>query len=366
MSEGRERSFVIGIFGDNYEYRKLLGQALGSPGTQSDIQFFNRLDDQLGYVLSSLTPIDYPEKIKPFLQTCIITNIHILVIDLETGLNSVIGEILVGMDIIHQIFETRILCVITNITSKSEWKLQEIKKKLVSIIDTTSLKGCEIYEIKEKSDYEVIKRKVVQLGETLSEPKLEIPLHTKVLIDHCFPVKGIGTVILGIVKKGVVNVSQMLKIVGYEGDSKKVIVRSIQKHDREFKSAHEGDRVGLALKGNISPEQISRDNILVSIDGYKQEKEIKAKVFVNPFYKPKDGSLKSNSDMQFHAIVELKSSPLKFGDGDDLTPGKKGIIQIKFDKYLVHDGSGLKGIITELNKFHNKLRIVGYFEQILI
>jgi selenocysteine-specific translation elongation factor len=366
MSEGKERSFVVGIFGDNFEYRKLLGQALGAPGTQSDIQFFNRLDAQLGHVLTSLTPIDYPEKIKPFLQTCIITNIHILVIDLETGLNPVIGEILVGLDMFHQIFETRILCVITNITNKSEWKLQEIKKKLLSILETTSLKGTEIYEIKEKSDYEIIKRKVVELGEMLPKPKLEEATHTKVLIDHCFPVKGIGTVILGIVKKGVVNVSQMLKIVGYESVSKKIIVRSIQKHDRDFKSAHEGDRVGLALKGNISPDEINRDNILVSLDSYKHEKEIKATVFVNPFYKPKNGSLKSNSEMLFHAIVELKSSPLKFGDGDELIPGKKGIIKIKFEKTLVHDGSGLKGIITELNKFQNKLRIVGYFEQILI
>lgn len=107
MDDVKERNFLVGIFGDNYDLRNLIGQSLGSPGTKSDIQFYNRLDNNLGQVFCALTPIDYHEKIKPFLQTLNITNIYILVIDLESGLNPVIGEILVGMDTYNRLFQKK-------------------------------------------------------------------------------------------------------------------------------------------------------------------------------------------------------------------------------------------------------------------
>jgi GTPase len=185
-----------------------------------------------------------------------------------------------------------------------------------------------------------------------------------VLVDHVFPVKGIGTVILGIVKQGEVHSGQMLEITGYESAVKKVIIRSIQKHDRTFKVAYEGDRVGLALKGNISPRDISRDNIIVTPGIFEQEKEIDAEVFVSQFYKPKEGKINSNDGFQYYGLIKLKLSPFKFIDGQNIIPGKSGTMKIRFDKSVVHNGEGLKGIITELNRFENKLRIVGYFKQI--
>ena len=121
MSEGKEQSILVGIFGDNFEQRKLLGQALGAPGTSSDIQFYNRLDSQMGHVFTALTPIDYPEKLKPFLQTLILTNIHVLIIDIEIGLNASVGETLVGIDLFHQMSNTKSLVVVSGITPKKEW-----------------------------------------------------------------------------------------------------------------------------------------------------------------------------------------------------------------------------------------------------
>ena len=365
MDDVKERNFLVGIFGDNYDLRNLVGQSLGSPGTKSDIQFYNRLDNSLGHVFCALTPIEYPEKIKPFLQTLSITNIYILVIDLESGLNPVIGEILVGMDTYNRLFQKRALVIISNISSKTEWKLVETKKKIRTILDTTTLKDSEIIEIREKLDYENIKKKITEIGTTLPESEVGTPTYTKVLIDHSFPVKGIGTVILGIVKNGELSVNQMLELIGYEDSGKKVIIRSIQKQDRDYKTAYEGDRVGLALKGNISHDQISRDNILVNTGIFKQEKKIVAKVHINQFFIPKEGIIKPGNGIQYFGMVEIKSSPLKFVEGEDLLPGKTGKVTIELEKSLVHDGTGLKGVITEMNKFENKLRIVGSFEQIL-
>ncbi len=365
MNGVKERNFLVGIFGENFEQRNFIGQALGSPGTKSDIQFYNRLDAGLGHVFCALTPVDYPDKLKPFLQALTITNIHVLVVDLEVGLNAAIGEILVGLDLYHQLFETQVLVAIAGINSKTEWKLEDTCNKIERILDSTSLKGTEIVSIRGKDDYESLKKKVVKVGLLLPEPDLKNGSYSKVLIDHVFPVKGIGTVILGVVKKGVINASQMVEIAGYNGPGKKAIIRSIQKHDRDFKTAHEGERVGLALKGNIAPNDVSRDNIIATQGIFKQEKLIEAKVYLNQFYKPKTGKLKPGNGQQYHGLVEIKSSPLKFVSGDELASGESGRVTIAFEKPLIHDGKGLRGVITELNKFENKLRIVGYFTQLI-
>ncbi|MHA2185692.1 MAG: hypothetical protein ACXAAI_11890, partial [Promethearchaeota archaeon] len=163
MSEVKERTFLVGIFGDNFEHRKLLGQALGAPGTSSDIQFYNRLDPQLGHIFTTLTPIDYPEKLKPFLQTLIITDIHILIIDIEIGLNASIGEMLVGLDLFHQNFDSNVIIALSGINSNTEWKLDDIRNKIETILKETSLQGIEIVEIRNKDDYNLLKDLIVRI-----------------------------------------------------------------------------------------------------------------------------------------------------------------------------------------------------------
>ncbi|MHA1255973.1 MAG: EF-Tu/IF-2/RF-3 family GTPase, partial [Promethearchaeota archaeon] len=253
MNEVAEKNFVVGILGDNFDINNLIGQSLGSPGTKSDILFYSRLDQTLNQVFCGLTPLDYPEKIKPLLQTLAISNIHVLAIDLNIGLNASVGEILVGMDIFSKLYRTKVLVVIAGINSNTEWKLPETREKIRTILESTNLKNAQIFELRTKPDYENLKRIIVKLGNEALQLTSDTEGNTEVLVDHVFPVKGIGTVILGIVKQGEVHSGQMLEITGYESAVKKVIIRSIQKHDRTFKVAYEGDRVGLALKGNISP-----------------------------------------------------------------------------------------------------------------
>lgn len=365
MTQVEEQNFVVGIFGDKFELQQLIGQSLGAPGTKSDLLFFNRLDTTLNHVFCAITPVDYPEKIKPFLQALSISNIHVLVVDLENGLNATIGETLVGLDLYHSLFNTKVLAILDGINSKTEWKLPEIKAKLRTILKTTSLDDTDIIEIRHKEDYDKLKMKIIELGSEIKETQSANGIKTKVLIDHVFPVKGIGTVILGVVKEGDISAGQMVEIIGHEDINKKVIIRSIQKHDREFKNAQVGDRVGLALKGNISPEDISRSNIIASQGKFVNENKIDALVYINKFYVPNGGAVKPSDGVQYFGMVDLKISPLKFESGEKIKPGKSGNVVIQFDKKLYHDGSGLKGIITELNKFDGKLRIIGHFQQII-
>jgi hypothetical protein len=93
--------------------------------------------------------------------------------------------------------------------------------------------------------------------------------------------------------------------------------------------------------------------------------QFKAKVQISLYYKPSTGKISPNDPRQYHIIADLGITPVKFITGDEIAPGKEGIIEFKLEKELPHDPKGLRGIIADFGPFEKKLRIVGYFEQIL-
>ena len=92
-------------------------------------------------------------------------------------------------------------------------------------------------------------------------------------IDKAFNVKGIGTVVLGVVTKGMVKVHDSL----YHNSGKPIVVRSLQSQDEDIKEAGTGTRVGIALKG-IEDSDMKKGDILSSVQtrsGRQLELEIK-------------------------------------------------------------------------------------------
>ncbi|EQD43290.1 elongation factor Tu domain 2 protein, partial [mine drainage metagenome] len=82
------------------------------------------------------------------------------------------------------------------------------------------------------------------------------------VIDHAFPVKGVGTVALGLVRQGTLRAHEKFRL--WPG-TKEVEVRSIQVHDVDRKDAGCGERVGLALKG-VEPDEVPRGSIVAPPD----------------------------------------------------------------------------------------------------
>ena len=84
-------------------------------------------------------------------------------------------------------------------------------------------------------------------------------------VDHAFPVKGVGTVALALVRSGTLKHHASLQSFP---TNKMAEVRSIQIHDVDQESASPGSRVGLALKG-VEPEDVNRGHILAVKDSLK-------------------------------------------------------------------------------------------------
>ena len=358
-----ERSITIGLLGSNHNITKLIGESLGTPGTQSDLQFYNRLDSNLNIVFTAVSPIGYPDKIKSLLQTCAETSIHVMIIDAERGITPEIGEIMVAMNLYCEHFSstTKPIAAIGGITSANEWRIEEIEKQLPKLTANTILKDMSLHILKTREDYQKLKQAIVDLDKSIVRSDPADVSYSKVLIDHVFPVKGVGTVALGLVFQGQIKAGEMYDLIPGQ---KKVILRSIQKFDRDFKTAEQGDRVGLALKG-VKSEKIDRNTIFCTMGALETTDHLNSKFYVSPYYRPQNvnGIISPNDPKTYHIIANLGISPVKLINGDDIKPGKSGNIELELEKPLAHDSNGLKGIIADFGPFENKLRIVGYVEQ---
>ena len=103
--------------------------------------------------------------------------------------------------------------------------------------------------------------------------------------------------------------------------------------------------------------------MLVTQNIFKEEKKIEADIFLSKFYKIPEGKLEPGTGKLYFSMAELKLTPTKIVSGDKIAPGNSGTAVLEFEKHLVHDGTGITGILFEMDVFKNKLRILGNFRQ---
>src|SRR5437868_2314664 len=121
------------------------------------------------------------------------------------------------------------------------------EEKLITLINNTS-----VYHFKFLDNIDQLKQEISRLESKLCDGPVMIP------VDHAFDVKGVGTVVLGVVKQGTVKVYDRLRIMPAGSD---IVVKSIQMHDDPVHESKSPARVGLAVKG-MTAEQISRGDVL--------------------------------------------------------------------------------------------------------
>ncbi len=230
---------------------------IGKKGTVSDIAMYN-YKGQEGDI-TFIHPHRYPERIQPLLYSLNLSHGALFVVE---SIDKYFGEQLIGLDL-RGIKEG--IFVLKNYL---------MPEQIMPFIKDTSMKNYSFMD-----DHIEIRQKLVSI------PMRHMEGETAVPVDHFFPVKGVGTVILGTVMLGEVKVHQELQAYPTE---KKVQVRSIQVHDRDVDSAGTGSRVGLALK-NIKPEELDRGMTLAEPGSMKTGNEFRMNPRFTPFWKGKLG-----------------------------------------------------------------------------
>ena len=132
----------------------------------------------------------------------------------------------------------------------------------------------------------------------------------QIVIDHCFDVKGVGTVVLGKILQGTVMQYDKLK---HLPSGTEVMIKSIQMHDDDMKEAVCPARVGLSLKG-IKPDEIQRGDILTIDDSLEVKTELLITFNQSPYYKEKISDNQMcliNIGLQIKAAKISSVSPFK-------------------------------------------------------
>jgi selenocysteine-specific translation elongation factor len=166
-------------------------------------------------------------------------------------------------------------------------------------------------------------------------------------IDHFFNVRGIGTVILGVVAGGQIRTHDTLQVLP---GKKQVQVRSIQKLDDDAEVAYPGDRVGIALKG-IEADELDRGHVLSSDPGIRTTDLVSGHLELVKYWKLplKEGMVVHVGHwMQFlHGKVEMV---------DERAMDGRPHVTIRLDRGIVHPPCS-RAILHYLEG--GKLRVMG-------
>jgi selenocysteine-specific translation elongation factor len=205
---------------------------LGKKGTTTDLSIYDRKTRDTIYTWT--VPITFPDKIQSLMQAVNIAEYAIVSV---AKIDKYLGEQILALDAI----KAREGFIIHS------YEVDEEKLK-------TLIKHTSISDFKFLTDIDQLKQLMNNLEPKSQEGDCMIP------IDHAFRVKGVGTVVLGVIKQGVVKTFDQLKILP---SGKNIIVKSIQMHDDTVTESKSPARVGLAIKG-IDADEISRGDVLCS------------------------------------------------------------------------------------------------------
>ncbi len=253
----------------------------GKKGTESDLTLYDRKESDI--IKTWVIPNGFPEKIQPLFQAINLAEYVIFHVD---KLDKFTGEQIIALDSLKK--EKGIL--------SHTFDVDESKLNLM-------IKGT-VVENYARVEQDKIKEEMNTLEPITNDNPAEL------LIDHCFDVKGVGTVILGKVTNGTIKQYDNLKLYPHNID---VLIKSIQMHDDPVTESICPARVGLAVKG-AKPDEVGRGDVISVENAVDIKTEIELDFEKSPFYKNEisenQGCLVSIG-LQIKAAKFSSISPLK-------------------------------------------------------
>lgn len=281
---------------------------LGKKGSSADMTFYERkLSDT---IFSFIAPSGFPKKVQPLIQAIALAEYVIVNV---TTIDKVLGEQIVALNALkmEQGF------IITN----------GLDDDLKKIVRSTVLEKYEFITL------DNLKRKLDTVAAVSADGA------TKIIVDAAFEVRGIGSVALGVVRRGLLKKHDDLVVYP---EAKPVSVRSIQMHDEDVDEAASPARVGVALKG-VTADEIERGDVIAAKDSLKTGSELKIQFEKNLFYK---GEINPSSSYQLSIDLQVKPVKLKV-EGNGLT--------VAADKPFAYESGG-SCLILDLDA---PMRVVG-------
>lgn len=269
--------------------RQATASEFGKKGTVTDLSLYDRKES--GIIRTWVTPSGFPDKIQPLFQAINLAEYVIFHVDV---LDRFTGEQIIALDALKK----------TNGILSHTFDVDD--SRLEAMIKGTVVEGYT------RVEQDMIKDGMMKL------PPVSRDGPPVVTVDHCFDVRGVGTVVLGKVTSG--RIKQYDTLRHYPGGHD-VLVKSIQMHDDPTEESASPARVGLAVKG-VRPDEIGRGDVLCAEGAVDAVTSINLDFTPNKFYK---GDITQNQGCLVSAGLQVKAA--KFSSIDPVV--------LKFEKPLV-------------------------------
>jgi selenocysteine-specific translation elongation factor len=302
--------------------------ALAKKGTSTDITLYNLKKGE--NTVTFVEPTRYPERLAPLFYACSLAKKAVVVVD---ELNANLGEQLMMLQ----------CCRI----SSGYFVLRNYitQEKIEPLVKGTILENYKYVADEPATLTEELLAEATQpAAQTLEQTSGTVP------VDHAFNVKGVGAVILGLVANGVIQTHDTMNVLP---GTKTTQIRSIQKHDDNFDSATEGDRVGLALK-NLKVEDVDRGTVLTNDPTIKTSKHVEAPASLVKYW-----STPIKAGMILHLGHWMQSLNSKVESVTDNGDWRKPTLTLSLEKEIVHR-PGDTAVLLYLEG--GKLRVAGTIE----
>ena len=287
-----------------------IASEFGKKGTVTDLSLYDRKESDI--IKTWVIPSGFPDKIQPLFQAINLAEYVIFYVD---KLDKFTGEQIIALDSLKK--EKGILSHTFDVD----------ESKLDAMIKGT------VVENYLKVDQDKIKEEMDKL-EPISKDGA-----SDMVIDHCFDVKGVGTVILGKVIAGRIKQYDNLKLYPAGID---VLIKSIQMHDDPVEESICPARVGLAVKG-AKPDEVGRGDVISEENAVNIATDLELDFQKNPFYK---NDIAENQGCLVNVGLQIKAA--KF---TSITP-----LKLSFEKPVVfHKGE----IAVILKPESTTIRILG-------
>lgn len=270
--------------------RQATASEFGKKGTVTDISLYDRKES--GTIRTWVTPSGFPDKIQPLFQAINLAEYVIFHVD---ALDRFTGEQIIALDTLKK---TRGILSHTFDVDGS---------RLDAMIKGTVAEGYA------RVEQDMIRGTMMNLDPISSRDGPPV-----VAVDHCFDVRGVGTVVLGKVTSG--RIKQYDTLRHYPGGHD-VLVKSIQMHDDPVEESASPARVGLAVKG-VRPDEIGRGDVLCAEGAVDAAARISLDFVPNKFYK---GGITQNQGCLVSAGLQVRAA--RFSSVDP--------VALEFEKPLV-------------------------------
>lgn len=152
-------------------------------------------------------------------------------------------------------------------------------------------------------------------------------------IEDIFSISGRGTVATGIIERGIINISDTVRIIGNEY-TKDTVITGVEINRQMFDSAAAGQSVGLLLRG-VSKDDLSRGMFIIKPGVLQVHKKFKAYIYkktkdeggINrPFVSGED------RDWGFYMYITDVNGRMSFGGNNIIKVGEDRIAEIVLEK----------------------------------